>query len=162
RRAVEHLLRLKEQKPFIRGLVCWIGFKQVFLTYHRDPRFSGKTKFPIFDWRVIWNFFESALISFSSVPLKGMVILGGGISAAAFLMLVFIVIQKFIVPNVTQGWSTIMAMILFLGGIQLLSLGIIGLYLNIVFLETKGRPRYIVKETFGFSSSTPITDPHEK
>lgn len=177
RRAVNHLLQLKEQKPFIRGLVCWIGFKQVFVPYHRDPRFSGETKFHIFDKRVLWNFFESAMISFSSVPLKGMVILGGAISTVSFIMLIYIVIQKFVLPDVTQGWSTIMATMLLLGGIQLLSLGIIGLYLNIVFMEVKGRPRHIIKEVFGFSSdkmestpvdqekktiSTPITNSHEK
>lgn len=160
RRAVDHLLQLKEQKPFVRGLVCWIGFKQVFVSYHRDPRFAGKTKFQIFDSRVLWNFFESALVSFSSVPLKVMVILGGAISVVAFIMLISVVIQKIIVPNVTQGWSTIMATMVLFGGIQLLSLGIIGLYLNIIFIEVKGRPRHIIKEVFGFSSdkmkSTPV------
>jgi polyisoprenyl-phosphate glycosyltransferase len=163
RRAKDHLLRLKEQKPFMRGLVCWIGFTQVTVPYRRDPRFSGKTKFKIYDTRIFWNFFESALISFSSMPLKGMVILGGAISAAAFIVFIYVVIQKFVVPGVTQGWSTLMATMLLLGGIQLLSLGVIGLYLNIVFLEAKGRPRHIIKEVFGFvNDPAPSPNSHEK
>jgi hypothetical protein len=81
-----------------------------------------------------------------------MVIVGVCISAAAFMMLFYVIIQKFMVPNVTQGWSTIMATMLLLGGIQVFSLGVIGLYLNIIFLEAKGRPRHIIKKTFGFPS----------
>jgi glycosyltransferase involved in cell wall biosynthesis len=163
RRAKDYLLQLKEQKPFMRGLVCWIGFTQVSVKYHRDPRFSGKTKFKIFDSRVFWNFFESALISFSSMPLKVMIILGVAISGSAFIVLIYVIIQKFVVPGVTQGWSTLMATMLLLGGIQLLSLGVIGSYLNIVFLEAKGRPRHIIKEVFGFTADlAPIANSHEK
>ena len=162
-RAKDHLLQLKEQKPFVRGLVCWVGFTQVSVSYRRDPRFSGKTKFKIFDSRIFGNFFESALISFSSMPLKGMVILGMAISAAAFIVFIYVVIQKFVVPGVTQGWSMLMATMLLLGGIQLLSLGVIGSYLNIVFLEAKGRPRYIIKELFGFTTDPgPDINSHEK
>ena len=73
RRVTEYLLMMREKKPFIRGLVCWIGFKQVFVPYHREPRHSGKSKFPIFGPKVFWDFLESALISFSSIPLKIMV-----------------------------------------------------------------------------------------
>lgn len=158
RRALDHLKQLKEQKPFLRGLVCWIGFNQVFVPYDREQRFSGDTKFPIFGRRVIWNFLESALISFSSAPLKAMILLGSGISIIAFLMIIYVVAQKFILPDVTHGWSTIMATMLLLGGIQILSLGVIGLYINIIFKEAKGRPRYIIKKVIGSLKSPAIQE----
>lgn len=152
RRATDYLLMMGEKKPFIRGLVCWIGFKQVFVPYRREPRYSGESKFPMFGPRVFWDFLESALISFSSVPLKIMVLCGAFVSFSAFLMLTYVSIQKLLVPGVTQGWTMIMAVMLLLGGVQLLSLGVVGLYVNIVFIESKGRPRHIVKNTFGFPS----------
>ena len=150
RRATEYLLMMREKKPFIRGLVCWIGFKQVFVPYHREPRHSGESKFPIFGPRVFWDFLESALISFSSIPLKIMVAIGSVVSFFAFLMVCYVFLQKLIIPDVTHGWTTIMAVMLLLGGLQILSLGIVGLYVNIIFIEAKGRPRHIVKETLGF------------
>ena len=78
---------------------------------------------------------------------------GALVSFSAFLMLCYVSIQKFLIPEVTQGWTMIMAVMLLLGGVQLLSLGVVGLYVNIVFIESKGRPRHIVKDTFGFPSN---------
>ena len=150
RRVVNYLLMMKEKKPYIRGLVSWIGFNQVYVPYHREPRYSGESKFPMFGPRVLWDFLESALISFSSVPLKIMIVIGSFVSFFSFLMLCYVTIQKFVIPGVTQGWTTLISLVLLLGGIQLLSLGIVGLYINIIFIEAKGRPRHIVKDTFGF------------
>ncbi len=150
RRAVDHLVQLKENQPFVRGLVCWIGFKQGYVQYHRQSRYSGKSKFHVLSLKVINNFFGSALISFSSAPLKiascfGLLaifvdfIIGG----AAFLQM----IQGKALP----GWTALMIVILFLGGVQLFCLGIMGLYLNSVYEQSKNRPNYIVDHTFGFS-----------
>jgi dolichol-phosphate mannosyltransferase len=153
RRAVDHLICLKEKKPFIRGLVCWIGFKQVFINYQREMRFSGKTKFPVFSRRVINNFLDSALISFSTFPLKLCLLAGMLVAGGSFFFLFYIVVQKFLFEYTTPGWSALMVSILFLGGIQLVSIGILGLYVSSIFLEVKGRPNYIIKDFFGFNLS---------
>lgn len=149
RRAVDHLLSLREQKPFIRGLVCWIGFKQRKVHYHRDARFSGATKFPVLGIKVLRNFLDSAFISFSDVPLKLSIFAGLASSAASLGYIFWVLIEKYRGHNI-PGWSAIMVAVLFLGGVQLLSVGILGLYVNAIFLEVKGRPLYLVKDTFGF------------
>ena len=150
RRVVDHLIVLKEKNPFLRGLVCWVGYRQAFVHYHRERRVAGQTKFPVWGRAVIWNFLDSALISFSSLPLKLSLLVGTAISFLAFLMLIYWVVQKLVLDYVTPGISAVMVSILFLGGVQLITIGILGLYLSSVFQESKGRPNYIVKETFGF------------
>lgn len=152
RRAVEHLVQLKEKKPFMRGLVCWIGFPQATIRYHRDARFSGKTKFPVLSKKVIRNFLDSALISFSDVPLQFSLVAGFLVSFGAFLYLIYIVIQM--MKGVTlPPWSPVMVALLLLGGVQLLTVGVLGLYINSIYLETKQRPNYILENTFGFDYS---------
>lgn len=151
RRAVNQLVRFKEHRPFTRGLVNWIGFNQTTITYHREERFAGETKFPVFSWGVISNFLDSALISFSDVPLKISLLLGFLVSFGAFGYLVVIFIMKYLNWSL-PGWSAIMATMLMLGGIQLFTLGMLGLYINAIFIESKKRPNYIIESTFGFDS----------
>ncbi len=150
RRAVEHLIELKENQPFMRGLVCWIGFKQEFVSYHRERRYDGKTKFPVFSFDVIGNFFNSALISFSSAPLRISIIFG---TLAIFFDFIFIghVLTEKISGRAIPGWTAIMIAVLFFGGVQLFCLGIIGLYLNSIHEQSKQRPNYIIESTYGFS-----------
>ncbi|MCK5216108.1 MAG: glycosyltransferase family 2 protein [Candidatus Omnitrophica bacterium] len=150
RRVVDHLVQLRERNPFLRGLVCWVGFNQAYVKYHRKKRAAGKAKFPVLGRKVIWNFLDSALISFSNLPLKIALFVGCIVSVLAFLFLVYFVIQKVVLPYVTPGISVIMVTVLLLGGVQLVTIGLLGLYLSSVFLEAKGRPNYIIKETFGF------------
>jgi glycosyltransferase involved in cell wall biosynthesis len=146
RRAVEELLRLKEKKPYLRGLVSWIGFKQAQVFYHREARFDGReqTKFPILSRRVIYGYLDRALISFSDVPLKASLFLGFFVSCGALLYILVVIFQK-IMGWYVPGWPAIMATMLFLGGIQLIMLGVFGLYINTIFLESKRRPNYIIK-----------------
>ena len=99
RRVVDHLIQLKEDKPFIRSLISWIGFKQTTIEYHREKRFAGKAKFPILGKKVISNFLNSALISFSDVPLKLVSLMGFLVSIGAFLYLIYITIHKFLCHN---------------------------------------------------------------
>lgn len=152
RKAVNQLIRLREKKPFTRGLVKWIGFKQADVFYHRDTRFAGKTKFNVISPKVIKNFLGSALISFSEVPLHFVLLIGFIVSACSFIFLIYIVIQKFLIST-TPGWSAIMATITFLGGLQLITIGILGLYIGSIYLETKSRPNYIVERKYGFDKS---------
>lgn len=151
RRAVDHLVELKEKRPFLRGLVCWIGFKQEYLSYHRESRPGGKTKFPVFSWNVIFNFFESALISFSSIPLRIASILGLVAIIFDLILLAHVLIEKF-KGQAIPGWTAIMIAVLFIGSVQLFCVGIIGMYLNTVYDQSKGRPNYIIESTFGFES----------
>jgi dolichol-phosphate mannosyltransferase len=149
RRAVDHILRFRETRPFLRGLVSWIGFRQAEVYYDRDPRFAGKTKFPVLGPGVIRNFFESALISFSGMPLQLATILGLLVSLLAFLLLGYVLVEKALGHNI-PGWSALMVTTLFLGGMQLLTFGVMGLYIHSIHLEIKQRPNYILEGKVGF------------
>lgn len=153
RRAVAHILQLKEQRPYLRGMVSWIGFKQGQIFYDRDGRGDGRgnTKFPVLSKRVIYGYLDRALISFSDAPLKIMLLLGVSVSFLALLYIIVILVQK-ILGYYEPGWPALMAAILFLGGIQLSVLGVMGLYINTIFLQVKNRPLGIVDK---------VTGPHE-
>jgi dolichol-phosphate mannosyltransferase len=155
RRAVDELLKFEEKMPYMRGLVGWIGFKQVRVLYDREPRHDGRrnSKFPFFSRRVLFSFLDRALISFSDAPLKLALFLGFAVAAISSLYLLVVFFQKF------MGWyepglPALMAAILFLGGVQLTVMGLIGLYINVIFLQTKGRPNYIIKEIVRGDRST--------
>lgn len=140
RRVVEHLKAMQERDRFVRGLVSWIGFRQIGLTYRRDKRYAGETKYP---YRKMIRFALDGITSFSSVPLKMATIMGYLTSLIAFAYACSVIVQKFMGYTV-QGWATIMVGLLFLGGVQLICLGILGEYIGRIFNETKGRPLYII------------------
>jgi len=147
RRAVDNLLQLKEDKPYMRGLVSWIGFKQIQVFYERSERFDGRenTKMNVLSRKVIYYWLDRALISFSDAPLKLMLFLGFGLSMASFFYILVVLTQKVLGLSV-PGWAAIMSAVLFLGGVQIMMLGFIGLYISAIFREAKRRPRYIIKE----------------
>jgi dolichol-phosphate mannosyltransferase len=144
RRVVEHLKELKEKDRFVRGLVSWIGFKQTGVPYLRDKRYAGETKFP---YRKMIKFALDGITSFSDVPLKLATWLGYIASALALLYACSVFVQKALGYTV-QGWATMMVAMLFLGGVQLISLGIIGQYVGRIFNECKQRPLYIIDEIY--------------
>lgn len=150
RRAVNHLLQFREHKPFMRGLVSWIGFKQQFLPYDRQPRHAGKTKFFVLSKKVISNFLNSALINFSSVPLQIAAYCGLCAILIDGLLIVHALWQK-ISGHALPGWTALMIVILFIGGVQLFCIGMIGLYINSIHEQSKMRPLYIIESTFGFN-----------
>ena len=147
RRVVNYLLDLKEDRPYIRGLINWIGFKQAQVFYERSARFDGRnnTKMPVLSTRVVYFWLDRALISFSDAPLKLILFLGFGLSVLSFFSISIVLVQKALNQTV-PGWAGPMSAILFLGGIQMTMLGFIGLYVGAIFREIKRRPRYIVKE----------------
>jgi len=149
RRVVNELLGLREKNPFVRGLVTWIGFKQVTILYDRDARFAGETLRPVYSWAVIKHFLDYAFISFSDIPLKAALFIGFFISFGTFCFLLVVVLMK-VFGLTVPGWAAIMATMLLLGGIQLFTIGVLGLYVNSIFLETKNRPDYIVDTRYGF------------
>ncbi len=144
RRVVERFKELRERDRFVRGLVSWIGLKQTGVHYSRDKRYAGETKYPYFK---MIRFALDGITSFSDLPLKLATWFGYVTSAAAFLYACSVVVQKALGYTV-QGWATIMVATLFLGGVQLISLGIIGEYLGRVFNEVKARPLYVIDEIY--------------
>ncbi len=144
-RAASHFRLLREKDRFVRGLVSWIGFRQGAVPYARDPRYAGETKYP---YRKMIRFAFDAITSFSSVPLKFASWLGYMASLLAFIYLASVFFQKALGYTV-PGFATIMVAILFLGGVQLISLGIMGEYIGRIHNEIKARPLYIVEEVHG-------------
>jgi dolichol-phosphate mannosyltransferase len=153
RRVIDHLLQFKEINPFMRGLVAWVGFKQVFIAYDRQPRFAGKSKFFVLGKKVISNFLNSAIINFSSVPLKIASYCGLCAILIDILFAIHALIQK-IGGVAVPGWTALMLVIIFIGGVQLFCIGMIGLYLNSVHEQCKMRPNYIIESTYGINSRT--------
>jgi len=144
REVANQLRKLKEKERFVRGLVSWVGFRQVGIPYCRDRRYAGDTKYP---FRKMMKFALDGITSFSTVPLRLSTWLGYLASALAFLYACSVFVQKALGYTV-QGWATIMVGVLFLGGVQLICLGIIGEYIGRIYEESKQRPLYIVENTF--------------
>lgn len=148
RRIRDHLVAFREKRPYLRGLVCWVGFKSKKVEYNREQRAGGATKFPL-GARVLRNFIDSALIAFSDVPLKLSILAGAIVTAAALLDLCWL-FWAYLTSAALPAWSGVLAAVLLLGGINLLGMGMLGLYVSSIFLEVKGRPNYIIRSTFGF------------
>lgn len=143
RRAVTALLQLRENHRFMKGLFAWIGFRQTAMQYDRDPRFAGKSKFNY--WR-LWNFSLEGITSFTTAPLKIAAYVGLATSVGAALYGLAIVLGTLLFGNPVAGYPSLLVVVLFLGGLQLLTLGIIGEYLGRIFNEAKHRPLYFVRE----------------
>lgn len=141
RRAVAALRQLREQHRFMKGLFAWIGYKQKAIPYRRAPRFAGHTKWNY--WR-LWNFALEGLTSFTIVPLQIATYFGLAVAACSFIYGTEIIINTVLHGNPVPGYPSLMVVILFLGGVQLVAVGIIGEYLGRMFDETKGRPLYLV------------------
>ena len=144
RRAVEKFRELRERDRFVRGLVSWVGFKQTGVPYMRDKRYAGETKYP---YRKMIKFAFDGIASFSNMPLKLATWFGYITSLLAFLYACSVFVQKFMGYTV-QGWATIMVGMLFLGGVQLICLGILGEYIGRIFNEIKQRPLYVIEEIY--------------
>ncbi len=139
RRALNEILKFREVNPFMRGIMTFVGFRQEKIYYVRKPRFAGQSNFPVLSYRVLSFFLDSALISFSDVPLKLVSMAGFAISCLSILVSIYVLIEKFL-GNTVPGWSGIMIVVLFMGGIQLLSMGVLGLYLNSIFFGVSNMP----------------------
>jgi dolichol-phosphate mannosyltransferase len=142
RRVIEELRKLNETHGFLRGLVAYVGFKQTFIEYDRDPRFAGKGNYNRFlgSLKIGLN----GIISFSSRPLQLMSLLGAGIAGFSFILGFWYVLQKLLGVNLTPGLPTTILTITFFSGVQLLSLGLVGEYIARIYDEVKRRPMYIV------------------
>lgn len=143
RRVVEAMKRLPEHHRFVRGMVAWVGFPQAPLPYERAARFAGETKYPL---RRMLRFALDAAVSFSFLPLRLATLAGFAISAGCFLYAGYAIWAKLANDVDLPGWASLMVAVMFLGGVQLICLGIIGEYIGRVYEEVKRRPLYLVAD----------------
>lgn len=146
RRVVEALRRSPERHRFLRGMVSWVGYRQVGVPYDRDRRSAGTTKYPL--PRMV-RFAIDGITSFSDIPLRFAAYFGFTVSAIAFVYALIVVVAKLFrvyPPGYTPGWASTIVAVVFLGGVQLISLGIIGEYLGRIYDEVKGRPLYLIDD----------------
>jgi glycosyltransferase involved in cell wall biosynthesis len=143
RRVLDALRSVRERQRFMKGLFAWVGFRQVALDYVRAPRAAGRSHFNY--WR-LWNLALEGITSFSTVPLRVATYVGVLTALFAFIWGVTIVVRTLAWGNPVQGWASTMTVILFLGGVQLMALGVIGEYLGRLYVEAKQRPLYLVAE----------------
>lgn len=142
RKVINSFKSLRERHKYIRGLITWIGFKQVPIYYDRDPRFSGETKYPFFK---MLHFAIFGMLYFTKKPLKLTVAMGFASIFMAFLIMVYIFVSLVYYPeHVVSGWASILSVITFFGGVQLVTIGLLGEYIGNIFDEVKDRPEYIV------------------
>ena len=141
RRAVDSLLRMRERHRFMKGLFSWIGYRQIEVTYTRAPRAAGSTKWNY--WR-LWNLSLEGITSFSIRPLQFASYVGFAISLVSLAYGGFIVVDTLVHGNPVAGYPSLVVIVLFLGGVQLMTLGVIGEYIGRIFNETKQRPLYLV------------------
>lgn len=150
RRVVEAIKQLPEKDRFMKGLFCWPGFNSTTIEFERKERQEGETKFNY--WK-LWNFALNGITSFSSVPVRMGVYLGLAVSVAAFVFGVAIMLKTLFTGVDVPGYASLMVVILFLGGIQLFFLGLLGEYIGRIYKEVKNRPIYVVDKAVGFTEA---------
>ncbi len=149
RKVVEVLLKMPERDRFLRGMVSWIGFRQVAVIYDRAPRSAGESKYPFIK---MLRFAVDSVISFSFVPLRLAIWVGFAAIAASFAGIIYALVVRLYTSDWVRGWASIFTALLFLGGVQLITLGIVGEYVGRIYAEVKLRPLYVVRERLGFKS----------
>lgn len=149
RRVVEAITHMRERNRFLRGMVPWVGFRQVGVSYKRDARFAGQSKFSTL--RPMLKFALNAITSFSYLPLHLATYLGFAIALISAIAIIIVIPLRLFTPSeALLGQATTLVAVLFLGGVQLISLGIIGEYLGRIYDEVKGRPLYLVAKRWGY------------
>ena len=147
REVVNKLLEFREHDIFLRGLIPWLGFKTSYLEFNVEPRIYGKSKY---SFKKMLKLATSGITSFTTFPLKIAVILGAIISLGSFYMGMRAIYTRLLTDRAIPGWASVMVGTFFIGGVLMLFLGILGEYLGKIYLEVKQRPKYIIKERFGF------------
>jgi len=149
-RVVREIRKIREKNRFVRGLFSWVGFRQVGIEYEREERFAGKTKYP---FRKMLKFALDGILSFSNKPLKVALNLGFVSTLFGIVMIAYVFLGKIFFPKImVPGWTSLLIAVVFFGGVQLLTIGVIGEYISRIYDETKGRPLYIVEEEINFKN----------
>ena len=149
RSVVDALLSMPERDRFVRGMISWVGFRQVAIQYDRSARLAGETKYPL---RKMIRFALDGIFSFSAQPLRLATYFGFFASGLAVVGVIYAFVLRIANDSVVPGWATLLIAVLFLGGVQLVSLGIMGEYIARIYGQVKRRPLYLVRERVGFDS----------
>ena len=152
RNVVDTLRAMPERDRFVRGMVSWVGFKQTALPYRRAQRFAGESKYPL---RKMLRFATDGILSFSTKPLQMSVAMGLVCALMAMLGIFYALFLRLFTDIWVEGWTALMIAVLFIGGVQLISVGILGEYVGRIYNEIKNRPLYVVQEYLGFDQSGP-------
>ena len=150
RGVVDALLAMPERDRFVRGMVSWLGFSQVAIPYRRAPRFAGDTRFSLFK---MMRFATDGIVSFSILPLRMATWVGFAASGIALVEIGVALFDKIFTHGLVRGWTSTVIAIWFVGGVQLICMGIIGEYVGRIYGESKRRPLYVVRERLGFEAS---------
>ena len=147
RRVVEALKEMPERHRFVRGMVAWVGFRQFALSYDRKKRQAGVSKYPL---RKMLSFASDGILSFSSKPLKVAIFFGVLSATLAMIGMIYVIALRIFTADWVEGWTALMIAVLFMGGVQLISIGLIGQYIGRIYDEAKKRPLYIIDQKIGF------------
>ncbi|MBN8704518.1 MAG: glycosyltransferase family 2 protein [Bacteroidetes bacterium] len=147
RQSIDAFKKMSEQYRFVRGMISWLGFKQIGIPYDRDARFAGETKYPL---KKMIRLAVNAILSFSAVPLSIATWLGFITAGLSFAGIFYALYLRLFTQIWVEGWTLLMISILFIGGMILIVLGIIGEYIGRIYGEIKGRPLYIIQDRIGF------------
>jgi glycosyltransferase involved in cell wall biosynthesis len=153
RKVVDALKTMPERTRFMKGLFAWVGYRQTAIFFDRPERKIGKTSWNY--WR-LWNFALGGIVSFSLVPLQIWIYIGFSIAFSAFTYASFLVVRTIVSGIDVPGYASLMVAILFLGGVQLITLGVMGEYIGRIYEEVKGRPLYLVRDRYGFKPEPDI------
>lgn len=151
RRAVDALQSLRERHRFVRGLSSWIGFRQTAVPFVREARYAGETKYPLA--KMVKLAFDG-IAAFSFFPLRLATYIGFSAALVSFCYMVYAIGQKLLTDAPVLGWASLIVAVLFVGGVQLMTLGILGEYVGRIYEEVKQRPLYVVADTIGFAGET--------
>ncbi len=142
REVVNKIIQLNENQLFMKGIFSWVGFDYTIVEYKRENRVAGKTKF---NGIKLWNLALDGITSFSTFPIRVWLYLGGSIAFISFLLAVRVIIQKLFYGIEIDGYASLFVAVIFIGGIQLIGIGILGEYIGRIYMESKQRPKYIIK-----------------
>jgi len=152
RKVVDLMVRMPERSRYLRGLRSWLGFNQTGVEYDRSARFAGDSKY---DFRALMGLASDGIFSFSEIPLKLAMRLGLAITTLASVVAVWTLVKRLIGYDVVPGFATLTILLLFFGGVQLVTIGILGEYIARIYTEVKGRPQYVVRQEWGGDAAEP-------
>jgi len=153
RKVVDALNEMPERSRFVRGMVSWLGFRQIGIPYTANPRKAGTSKYTL---RKMVAFALDGITGFSTKPLRWITYLGMLVASISMMYACYVLFETIFLGRLTPGWPTLIITVLLLGGVQLISLGVIGEYIGKIYLETKQRPLYIIQETLGFHEAKQV------
>ncbi len=146
RSVVDALKRLPEKQRFMKGLFAWVGFRTITIDYTRSPRAAGNTKFS--GWK-LWNFALEGITGFSAAPLKLWTYIGGMGALFTFIYVVWVIVRTLVYGVDVPGYASLLVAVLFMGSLQLISVGVLGEYIGRIYMETKNRPLYLIRKKHG-------------